>query len=130
MPGRCTDAVDLIRRRCPDTLGVRADLKLARLSCNLAARIRELRKARALTQANAAKLIGWSQSMISRWENGEYDGRTLGGLFQIAEALNCDVQIRLAPRVATDPPKPLTDRRNDDPRTYADWRIAETGELV
>ncbi len=50
-----------------------------------------------LTQAQLAKLIGTTQSVISRLEDADYEGRSLTMLQRIADALNHRLEVRLVP---------------------------------
>jgi DNA-binding XRE family transcriptional regulator len=72
-------------------------LEEARSNEDIARKIRELRTAASLTQAQLAKLIGTTASVICRLEDAEYEGHSLAMLRRIAGALNQRVEIRFVP---------------------------------
>jgi transcriptional regulator with XRE-family HTH domain len=53
-------------------------------------RIRELRKARGMTQADLAKLVGVDQSAVAQWETGT-SGPHRKNLAKLAQILECTV---------------------------------------
>ena len=63
----------------------------------IARKIQELRIAAALTQAQLAKLIGTTASVICRLEDADYEGHSLAMLRRIAAALEQRVEIRFVP---------------------------------
>jgi len=93
-----SDAVDVIHKRLykgkPKRL---AELEEARASAEIARQIFALRADAGLTQAEFAKLVGTSRSVISRLENDDYRGHSLAMLRRIAAALNQRVEIRFVP---------------------------------
>jgi DNA-binding XRE family transcriptional regulator len=93
-----SDAVELLHRRFfegkPERL---KDLEGARGNDEIARKIRELRTAAGLTQAQLAKLIGTTASVICRLEDADYEGHSLAMLRRIGGALNQRVQIRFVP---------------------------------
>ncbi|MCA9757574.1 MAG: helix-turn-helix domain-containing protein [Candidatus Eisenbacteria bacterium] len=56
-----------------------------------------LRTDAGLTQAELAKLVGTSRSVISRLEDDDYDGHSLALLRRVAAAVNKRVEIRFVP---------------------------------
>lgn len=94
-----SDAVEILHRRYyrgkPERL---AQLEQARAEDDLARRIYELRAQAGLTQARLAKIIGTSESVISRLEDSDYAGHSLTMLRRIAEAVNQRLEIRFVPR--------------------------------
>jgi ribosome-binding protein aMBF1 (putative translation factor) len=94
-----SDAVESLHRRYyqgkPERI---AQLEEARAEDDLARRIHELREKAGLTQARLAKMIGTTESVISRLENPDYRGHSLTMLKRIAEAVNKRVEIRFVPR--------------------------------
>jgi transcriptional regulator with XRE-family HTH domain len=72
-------------------------LEQARADDEVARKIFELRKKAGLTQAQLAKMIGTTASVISRLENGDYEGHSLAMLRRIAAALDKRVEIRFVP---------------------------------
>jgi transcriptional regulator with XRE-family HTH domain len=69
-------------------------LEEARSDDEVARRIFELRKKAGLTQAQLAKMIGTTASVISRLEGADYEGHSLAMLRRIAAALDKRVEIR------------------------------------
>ncbi len=93
-----TDAVEILHRRFfkgqPERLKA---LEEARADDEVARKIFELRKKAGLTQAQLAKMIGTTASVISRLEDADYEGHSLAMLRRIAAALNKRVEIRFVP---------------------------------
>lgn len=94
-----SDAVEILHRRYyqgkPERI---AQLEQARLEEDLARRIHDLREQAGLTQARLAKMIGTTESVISRLEDSDYKGHSLAMLRRIAQALNKSIEIRFVPR--------------------------------
>ena len=94
-----SDAVEILHRRYyqgkPERI---AQLEAARAEDELARSIYELREQAGLTQARLAKLVGTTESVISRLEDSDYGGHSLTMLRRIAEAVNKRVEIRFVPR--------------------------------
>jgi ribosome-binding protein aMBF1 (putative translation factor) len=93
-----TDAVEILSRRFfkgqPERLKA---LEEARADDEVARKIFELRKKAGLTQAQLAKRIGTTASVISRLEDADYEGHSLAMLRRIAAALDKRVEIRFVP---------------------------------
>ena len=93
-----TDAVEILHRRFfrgqPERQKV---LEEARADDEVARKILEMRKQAGLTQAQLAKMIGTTASVISRLEDADYEGHSLAMLRRIAAALNKRVEIRFVP---------------------------------
>lgn len=93
-----TDAVEILHRRFfqgrPERLKA---LEEARADDEVARKIYELRRKAGLTQAQLAKRIGTTASVISRLEDADYEGHSLAMLRRIAAALNRRVEIRFVP---------------------------------
>jgi len=93
-----TDAVEILQRRYfgsqPERLKA---LEEARADDEVARKIFELRKKADLTQAQLAKMIGTTASVISRLEDADYEGHSLAMLRRIAAALDKRVEIRFVP---------------------------------
>jgi len=93
-----TNAVEIIHRRYfegrPERL---AELEEARANADVARRIYALREEAGMTQAQLAKRIGTTPSVISRLENADYEGHSLSMLRRIAAALDQRVEIRFVP---------------------------------
>jgi ribosome-binding protein aMBF1 (putative translation factor) len=93
-----TDALEIIHRRYyegrPEML---AALEEARANDEVARKIYELRTAAGLTQAQLAKMIDTTASVICRLEDADYQGHSLAMLNRIAAALNKRVKIEFVP---------------------------------
>lgn len=93
-----SDAVEILHRRYYQGKADRiSELDEARAEDELARRIYELREQAGLTQARLAKLIGTTESVISRLEDSDYQGHSLKMLRRIAEAVGKRVEIRFVP---------------------------------
>jgi DNA-binding XRE family transcriptional regulator len=92
------DAVDIIKKRFyrnkPERL---ADLEEARATAAVARELYALRARAGLTQAELARLVGTSRTVISRLENDDYQGHSLAMLRRIARALDMRVEVRFVP---------------------------------
>ena len=64
----------------------------------VAQRIYELRQQAGLSQAELAKRVGTTQSVISRLEDADYEGHSLAMLNRLAAAVERRVEIRFLPR--------------------------------
>ena len=90
-----SDAVAILHRRYYEGKPARiVELEKARAEDELARKIYELREQAGLTQARLAKLIGTSESVISRLEDSDYKGHSLTMLKRIASAVGKRVEIR------------------------------------
>jgi len=65
-----------------------------------------LRKSKKLTQADLAKLIGTTPSVIARLENLQYDRHSWRTLRRIGDALGYDIEIRFEKRAPSPDIKP------------------------
>jgi len=94
-PKTTTDAVEIIHRRYfkgnPERLKA---LEEARADDAVARKIFELRTKAGLTQAQLAKMIGTTASVICRLEDADYQGHSLAMLRRVAAALHQRVEIR------------------------------------
>ena len=64
----------------------------------VASKIYQLREAAHITQAELARRVGTTQSVISRLEDADYDGHSLAMLNRIAAAVERRVEIRFVSR--------------------------------
>ena len=64
----------------------------------VASRIYQLREKTGLSQAELARRVGTTQSVISRLEDADYEGHSLKTLQRIATALDCVVEVRFVSR--------------------------------
>lgn len=93
-----SDAVEILHRRVYEGRPARLkNLEEARANEEIARKIHELRTEAALTQAQLAKRIGTTASVICRLEDADYEGHSLAMLRRIAAALNQRVEIRFIP---------------------------------
>jgi ribosome-binding protein aMBF1 (putative translation factor) len=92
------DAVDILRRRYVGEDPVRVTaVERERTNAEVAQLIYERRTAAGLSQKELAKLVGTTQSVISRLEDADYEGHSLTMLQRIARALGQRVTIGMAP---------------------------------
>jgi ribosome-binding protein aMBF1 (putative translation factor) len=95
---RTTDAAEILHRRYfegrPEKLAL---LEEERANAAIARRICDLRQESGLSQRALAKLVGTTASVISRLEDADYEGHSLGMLRRIAAALGKRVEIRFLP---------------------------------
>jgi DNA-binding XRE family transcriptional regulator len=93
-----TDAAEILHRVFyegrPDRLKA---LDEARANEEIARKIRDLRGRARLTQAQLAKLVGTTASVVCRLEDADYQGHSLAMLRRIAAALSQRVEIRFVP---------------------------------
>lgn len=66
----------------------------------IAEQVAEQRTARALSQRELAELCGTTQSAIARLESGGRPPK-IDTLLRIAEALDCELEVKLRPRTKT-----------------------------
>ena len=64
---------------------------------DVARQIYNIRKKAGLTQAELAREIGTTQSVISCLESADYNGHSLEMLRRIAHALHCRVEVHIVP---------------------------------
>ena len=74
-----------------------AELEEARASAEVARKVYELRTKAKLTQKELAARVGTTASVISRFEDDDYEGHSLAMLHRIAAALDKRVEIRFVP---------------------------------
>jgi len=97
-PKPTSDAMEILHRRFYEGKPSRLkNLEEARANDEIARKIRELRTAAGLTQAQLGKLIGTTASVVCRLEDADYEGHSLAMLRRIGAALNQRVQIRFVP---------------------------------
>lgn len=95
MKGKKTsDALAIIDRRFFRSKRARLELAQAGAGAQMAQLLYELRTRAGLTQQELARRVGTSHSVISRIENGAYQGHSLALLRRVAAALGKRVEIR------------------------------------
>src|SRR5437867_12433787 len=72
-------------------------LEKARLNAEIAQEIYDLRTKAGLSQAQLAKLVGTTASVICRLEDADYSGHSLSMLQRISAALNRRIEVRFVP---------------------------------
>lgn len=91
------DGLEILGKRIAKSPRLQAMVEEERANYQAALAIRAARKKANLTQAQLAKEVGTTQSVIARLEDANYKGHTLRILEHIAEALGSRVEIRLRP---------------------------------
>ena len=93
------DAGEILKRAyvkgSPERL---ASLEEERVNAQVAQMIYELRTDAGLTQDELARMIGTTQSVISRLEDADYEGHSLSILRRIAKALDQELTVVMTPR--------------------------------
>jgi ribosome-binding protein aMBF1 (putative translation factor) len=93
-----SDAVGILHRRYVEgDVRRAAEVERERTNAEVAQLIYDRRVAAGLTQKQLAKLVGTTQSVISRLEDADYDGHSLTMLQRIASALGQRITIDMAP---------------------------------
>jgi len=94
-----TDAVSILHRRYIKGSKKRlASLDRERENLRIAEQIYTLRTSADLSQKDLARMVGTTQSVISRLEDADYDGHSLTMLERIAHALHHRVCIHFVPQ--------------------------------
>jgi ribosome-binding protein aMBF1 (putative translation factor) len=95
---RTSDAVKILRSQFIGNDAKREQsVRNERQKMEIAMQIYELRQQANLSQQQLAKLIGTTQSVISRLEDADYRGHSIEMLRRIAQALHCRVEISIVP---------------------------------
>jgi ribosome-binding protein aMBF1 (putative translation factor) len=93
-----TDAVEILHRRFYEGKPERLEsLEETRANEEIARKIQALRTKAGLTQAQLAKVVGTTASVICRLEDADYEGHSVSMLRRLAAALNSRVEIRFQP---------------------------------
>ncbi|SRR6266849_2324192 len=93
---KTSNAVAILDRMAGDSAGMRLLTEEARINAAVAQLIYAARTSAGLSQAELAERIGTKQSVISRLEDADYEGHSLGMLHRIAAALGRCVEIRFS----------------------------------
>ena len=83
----------IVERRARKSAAYRKVFTRTQYQIDLALLVREMREDSGLTQAELARKVGTTQSVIARLEDAEYSGRSLSMLERIATA--CGVALKL-----------------------------------
>ena len=94
---RTSDALALVEQLTGKSQEMADLLEQEQANLDIARKICELRTQAKLSQAELARKVGTTQSVISRLEDADYDGHSLQMLRRIASALEKRVEIRLLP---------------------------------
>jgi transcriptional regulator with XRE-family HTH domain len=93
------DAVSILHGRyIKDDPERRAALQEERINAEVARLIHDMRTDAGLSQQQLAELIGTTQSVVSRLEDSDYEGRSLTMLDRIARALNQKLTVVMTAR--------------------------------
>lgn len=92
-----SDAIELMNGLTGDNPEMLELLEQERANLDIARKIYELRAKAKLSQAELAKKVGTTQSVISRLEDADYDGHSLAMLRRIATALEKRLELRFLP---------------------------------
>jgi ribosome-binding protein aMBF1 (putative translation factor) len=94
---RISDALALVEELTGKSQEMAGLVEQERANLDVAREIYELRVKAKLSQAELARRVGTTQSVISRLEDADYDGHSLAMLRRIASALEKRVEIRFVP---------------------------------
>ena len=94
---KTTDAVEIMKDMIGDDPQLQQMYNEATVNAHVAQLIYDARTLAGLSQTELAKLIGTTQSVISRLEDADYEGHSLSMLSRIAQALGREVKIDLVP---------------------------------
>ena len=97
---KTADAGEILDRVIGDDAGLRHLVDEEKLNVRIAEMIHDARTAAGLTQAELAKLVGTTQSVVSRLEDADYEGHSLSMLQRIADILHLKLEVRFVPEVA------------------------------
>ena len=99
MKKKTTDAIKIIDQMIGDDEELREMCEQATVNAHVAQLIYDARTEAGLSQTELARMIGTTQSVISRLEDADYEGHSLSMLNRVAQALNREVKIDLVPIV-------------------------------
>ncbi len=99
MKEKTTDAIKIIDQMIGDDGELREMCEQATVNAHVAQLIYDARTEAGLSQTELARMIGTTQSVISRLEDADYEGHSLSMLNRVAQALNREVKIDLVPTV-------------------------------
>jgi ribosome-binding protein aMBF1 (putative translation factor) len=94
---RTSDALALMEELTGKSHEMADLLEQEQANLDIAREIYELRTKAKLSQAELARKVGTTQSVISRLEDADYDGHSLAMLRRIASALEKRLEIRFVP---------------------------------
>jgi ribosome-binding protein aMBF1 (putative translation factor) len=91
--GKTSDAVKILDRMAGDNPEIKRLTEEARVNARVAQMIYDARQKARLSQAELAERIGTKQGVISRLEDADYEGHSLGMLLRVASALGKQISI-------------------------------------
>lgn len=91
------DAVTILKTRARKNKELQRLYEEEKLNYKIALSIHAAREAKEMTQAELAKAIGTTQSVISRLEDADYEGHSLTLLKKVAAALDRRLEINIVP---------------------------------
>jgi ribosome-binding protein aMBF1 (putative translation factor) len=94
---KTTDGMKIIDSMIGSDQELRELCEQATINAHVAQLIYDARTEAGLSQTELAKLIGTTQSVISRLEDADYEGHSLSMLNKIAQVLNQEIKIALVP---------------------------------
>ena len=94
---KTSDGMAILDSLTGDSPAMRALIAEETENLRIAKTIYELRAAAGLSQTELAKRIGTTQSVVSRLEDGDYEGHSLAMLQRVASALDKRIEIRWVP---------------------------------
>src|SRR5687767_10402097 len=94
---KTSDALVLLDRLTGRDAAIQELIQQERANLDIARQIHALRTRAGLSQAQLARKVRTTQSVISRLEDADYQGHSLAMLQRIAAALEKRVQIRFVP---------------------------------
>jgi len=92
---RTSSATRILNRITGQDASLREAIEAQKLHAAVAEMILAARELSGLTQTQLAKLVGTTQSVISRLEDADYEGHSLSMLRRVAAALDHRVELRL-----------------------------------
>ncbi len=98
MPKKTTDALKILANDAGKEPEMQRMFEEEVANREVAQKIFQLRNKARISQAELARRVGTTQSVISRLEDADYDGHSLAMLNRIAAALQRRVEIRFVPR--------------------------------
>lgn len=117
---KTSDAVTILRNRyIKGDKGRLAEIEAERARINIAEQIYALRQERKLTQKELADMMGTTQSVISRFENTDYENERVETLQKLASALDCQLEVKFIPKAEST--SAVSDESEKAENTYI-WR--------
>jgi ribosome-binding protein aMBF1 (putative translation factor) len=95
------DAIAWMDRMIGDDPKMRRMIAEAEVNLDIGQLVYDARTGADLTQAQLARKIGTTQSVISRLEDADYRGHSLTMLQRIADALNLRLEVRLSAKAGS-----------------------------